>query len=167
MFRYWVCSDIGYVHTLGSDIGYVQTWGMYWHWLCFDIGYVQTSGTIRHLVYSEIGLFRQWVCSDIRYFQSTATFRHWVCSDIDNNQTIGILRHWVFYLENRCTMSGNLYICNSAVILTIPQMLPDNKMLIISTHTNCQATFLGLCLRSQKLWLTINCPSYLIKTIVR
>ena len=47
--------------------------------------------------------------------------------------------------------------------LTIPKMLPDNKLSIISTHSNCQATFLGSFLRSQKLCLTINCPSSLLK----
>ena len=51
--------------------------------------------------------------------------------------------------------------------LTIPKMLPDNKLSIISTHSNCQATFLGSFLRSQKLCLTINYPSSVLQTIVR
>ena len=51
--------------------------------------------------------------------------------------------------------------------LTIPKKLHDNKLSIISTHSNCVATFLGLFLRSQKLCLTINCLSSLLQTIVR
>ena len=71
------------------------------------------------------------------------------------------------FLRKVCFKLQKISVRSQKLCLTIPKMLPDNKLSIISTHSNCQATFLGLFLRSQKLCLTINCPSSLLTTIVR
>ena len=41
-------------------------------------------------------------------------------------------------------LSGNI----SGIVSEIPKIVPDNKLLIIFTHENCEATFLGYFLRS-------------------
>ena len=46
------------------------------------------------------------------------------------------------------------------LFLRSQKIVPDNKLSIISTDNNCQATFLGYFLRSQKLCLTISCTRH-------
>ena len=71
------------------------------------------------------------------------------------------------FLRKVCFKLQKISVRSQKWCLTIPKMLPDNELSIISTHSYCQATLLGLFLRSQKLYLTIKCPSSLLKTIVR
>ena len=73
----------------------------------------------------------------------------------------------VCFLQKVCFKLQKISVRSETWCITIPKMLPDNELSIISTHNYCQATFLGLFLRSHKLCLTINCPSAVLTTIVK
>ena len=81
--------------------------------------------------------------------------------------TLSVLVITCVFLQKVNFKLQKISVRSQKLCLTIPKMLPDNKLSIISTNSNCQATFLGSFLRSQKLCLTINYPSSLFKTIVR
>ena len=73
----------------------------------------------------------------------------------------------VCYLRKVCFKLQKISVRSETWCVTIPKMLPDNELSIISTHNYCQTTFLGLFLRSHKLCLTKNCPLSVLTTIFR
>ena len=80
---------------------------------------------------------------------------------------LSVLLKMCVCLRKVCFKFPKIRVRSQKWCLTILKMLPDNKLSITPTHSYCQATFLGLFLRSQKLCLTINCPLFLLMAIVR